>query len=94
MLKILNSKAAIFCWCSPLVAAFEFLLVSVRFEIKKKILFREKKLTVTYPGRLGAQYTGLGTQTLALKKVFLTFYLKIFFKHPQRRVCRYSIYII
>ena len=47
--------------------------------------------SVTYPGRLGARYTGLGTQTLAPKKSFLTFYLKIFFKHPQRRVFRYSI---
>ena len=33
---------------------------------------------VTYPGRLGARYTGLGAQTLAPKKGFLTFYLKIF----------------
>ena len=33
---------------------------------------------VTYPGRLGARYTGLGAQTLAPKKSFLTFYLKIF----------------
>ena len=49
---------------------------------------------VMYPGHLGAQYTGLGTQTLAPKKGFLTFYLKIFFKHPQRRVFCYSIYII
>ena len=31
-----------------------------------------------YPGRLGAQYTGLGVQTLVSKKGFLTFYLKIF----------------
>ena len=47
-----------------------------------------------YPGRLGAWYTGLGTQTLAPKKGFLTFYLKIFFKHPRRRVFRYSIYVL
>ena len=37
---------------------------------------------MTYPGCLGAWYTSLGTQTLAPKKGFLTFYLKIFFKHP------------
>ena len=30
----------------------------------------------------------------APKKGFLTFYLKIFFKHPQKRVFRYSIYVI
>ena len=53
-----------------------------------------KEFSVTYPGRLGARYTGLGTQTVAPKKGFLTFYLKIFFKHPQRKVFRYSIYII
>ena len=51
-------------------------------------------LAVTYPGRLGARYTGLGAQTLAPKKGFLTFYLKIFFKHPRRRVFRYSIHVI
>ena len=50
--------------------------------------------SVTYPGRLGARYTGLGAQTLVPKKGFLTFYLKIFFKHPQRRVFCYSIYVI
>ena len=33
---------------------------------------------MTYPGRLGTGYTGLGAQTLAPKKGFLTFYLKIF----------------
>ena len=49
--------------------------------------------TVMYPGHLGACYTGLGSQTLAHKKGFLT-YLKIFFKHPRRRVFRYSIYVI
>ena len=50
-------------------------------------IFRTKNgITVTYPGRLGAQYAGLGTLTLAPKKGFLTFYLKVFFKHPQRRV--------
>ena len=49
---------------------------------------------VTYPGCLGAGYTSLGAQTLAPKKGFLTFYLKIFFKHPRRRVFRYSIYVI
>ena len=48
----------------------------------------------TYPGRLGARCTGLGCQTLAPKKDFLTFYLKIFFKHPRRRVFRFSIYVI
>ena len=37
-------------------------------------------LVVTYPGHLEDWYTGLGTQTLVPKKVFLTFYLKIFFK--------------
>ena len=58
-------------------------------------IFRTKNgITVMYPGRLGAQYAGLGTQTLAPKKGFLTFYLKIFFKHPRRRVFRYSIYVI
>ena len=35
-------------------------------------------LAVTYPGHSGGRYTDLGTQTLATKKVFLTFYLKIF----------------
>ena len=49
---------------------------------------------VTYPGRLGAWYTSLGTQTLAPKKGFLTFYGKIFFKHTRRRVFHYSIYVI
>ena len=38
----------------------------------------KKQQPVTYPGHLRAQYTGLGTQTLAPKKGFLTFYLKIF----------------
>ena len=33
---------------------------------------------VTYPGCLGARYNSLGAQTLAPKKGFLTFYLKIF----------------
>ena len=47
-----------------------------------------------YPGRLGARYTGLVTQTLVPKKGFLTFYLNIFFKHSWRRVFRYSIYVI
>ena len=51
-------------------------------------------MSVTYPGHLGAQYTGLGSQILVPKKGFLTFYLKIFFKHPRRRVFRYSIYVI
>ena len=51
-------------------------------------------LAVTYPGHSGGRYTDLGTQTLAPKKVFLTFYLKIFFKHPWRGVFRYSIYVI
>ena len=37
-------------------------------------------LVVMYPGHLEDWYTGLGTQTLVPKKVFLTFYLKIFFK--------------
>ena len=37
-------------------------------------------LAVTYPGHLEAWYTGLGAQTLVSKKVFLTFYLKIFLK--------------
>ena len=50
--------------------------------------------SVAHPGRLGARYTGLGAQTLAPKKGFLTFHLKIFFKHPRRRVFRYSIYVI
>ena len=49
---------------------------------------------VTYPGRLRAWYTSLGTQTLAPKKGFLTFYWKIFFKHPRRRVFHYSVYVI
>ena len=49
---------------------------------------------VMYPGRLGAWYTSLGTQTLVPKKGFLTIYLKIFFKHPQRRVFHYSISVI
>ena len=49
---------------------------------------------MTYPGRLEAQYTGLGAQTLEPKKGFLTINLKIFFKHPWRRVFRYSIYVI
>ena len=60
-------------------------------------------ITVTYPGCLGAQYTGLGTQTLVPKKGFSIFCLKIsfkhprrrvFFKHPRRRVFHYSIYLI
>ena len=59
-----------------------------------KILLSRVPYLVTYPGRLGARYTGLGAQTLAPKKGFLTFYLKIFFKHPRRRVFRYSIYVI
>ena len=46
---------------------------------------------VTYPGCLRAWYTSLGTQTLVPKKGFLSFYLKIFFKHPLRRVFCYSI---
>ena len=32
-----------------------------------------KQCTVTYPGRLGAPYTGLGVQILAPKKVFFNF---------------------
>ena len=44
----------------------------------KVVFFYIYIYTVTYPGCLGAQYTGLGTQTLAPKKGFLTFYLKIF----------------
>ena len=48
-------------------------------------------LSLTYPGRLGAQYTGLGTQTLVPKKGFLTFYLKIFFKHPWRSVSLFNL---
>ena len=39
---------------------------------------RERERSVTYPGRLRAWYTSLGAQTLAPKKGFLTFYLKIF----------------
>ena len=39
---------------------------------------QNSQIPVTYPGRLGARYTGLGAQTLAPKKGFLTFYLKIF----------------
>ena len=34
-------------------------------------------LAVTYPGRLGARYTGLGTQTLAPKKSFLTSFFSV-----------------
>ena len=49
---------------------------------------------VMYPGRLEAWYTSLGAQTLVPKKGFLTIYLKIFFKHPQRRVFHYSISVI
>ena len=30
-----------------------------------------------YPGRLGARYTGLGAQTLALKKGFLTSFFSV-----------------
>ena len=50
-----------------------------------------KGLTVIYPGRLGARYTGLGAQTLAPKKGFLTFYLTIFFKHPRRSVSLFKL---
>ena len=46
---------------------------------------------MTYPDRLGAQYTGLDTQTLASEKGFLTFYLKIFFKHPRRSVSLFNL---
>ena len=35
------------------------------------------KLSVTYPSRLGAWYTGLGTQTLAPKKGFLTSFFSV-----------------
>ena len=44
-----------------------------------------------YPGCLAAWYTGLGAQTLAPKKGFLTFYLKIFFKHPWRSVSLFNL---
>ena len=46
---------------------------------------------VTYPGCLGARYNSLGAQTLAPKKGFLTFYLKIFFKHPWRSVSLFNL---
>ena len=58
------------------------------------LVFSFSHVLVTHPGRLGAGYTGLGAKTLAPKKGFLTFYLKIFFKDPRRKVFRYSIYVI
>ena len=36
------------------------------------IMSQNSQIPVTYPGRLGARYTGLGAQTLAPKKGFLT----------------------
>ena len=40
-------------------------------------IFKRITNTVTYPGHLGAQYTGLGTQTLAPKKSFLTSFFSV-----------------
>ena len=67
---------------------------SQTFVSQLSLLLCSSVFSVTYPGRLGDRYTGFGAQTLVPKKGFLTFYLKIFFKHPWRRVFRYSIYII
>ena len=67
---------------------------SQTFVSQLSLLLCSSAFSVTYLGHLGAQYTGFGTQTLAPKKGFLTFYLKIFFKHPRRRVFCYSIYVI
>ena len=76
-------------WCTH--QAMRAIVIKIIDQPRK---IREFGRAVTYPGRLGARYTGLGAQTLAPKKGFLTFYLKIFFKHPRRRVFRYSIYVI
>ena len=50
-----------------------------------------KEFSVTYPGHLGARYTSLGAQTLTPKKCFLTFCLKISFKHPWRSVSLFNL---
>ena len=70
---------------------------NLRIGTARECIFRASGGTrfkkVTYSGRLGAQYTGLGAQILAPKKGFLTFIWR-FFLNTQRRVFRYSIYVI
>ena len=68
----------------------QFMLFIIEIHTDWRRAFWPISRAVTYPGRLAS----LGAQTLAPKKGFLTFYLKIFFKHPWRRVFRYSIYVI
>ena len=72
----------------------QFMLFIIGIHTDWQRVFWPISQAVMYPGCLGAWYTSLGAQTLALKKGFLTFYFKIFFKHPWRRVSRYSIYVI
>ena len=72
----------------------QFMLSIIEIHTDWQRAFWPISKAVTYPGRLGAGYTSLGAQTLAPKKGFLTFYLKIFCKHPQRTVFRNSIYVI
>ena len=72
----------------------QFMLSIIEIHTDWQRAFWPISKAVTYPGRLGAGYTSLGAQTLAPKKGFLTFSLKIFCKHPQRTVFRNSIYVI
>ena len=61
---------------------------------RRKLIWKWINYISDVSRKFGSRYTGLGTPTLVPKKGFLTFYLKIFFKHPQRRVFCYSIYVI
>ena len=61
-------------WCTH--QAMRAIVIKIIDQPRK---IREFGRAVTYPGRLGAWYTGLGAQTLAPKKAFFNFLFEDFF---------------
>ena len=61
------------------MAAFEFLLVSVRFEIKIKILFREKKIDSDVSRPFGSPVYRFGHSNSGAQKSFFNFLFEDFF---------------
>ena len=59
-------------WCTH--QAMRAIVIKIIDQPRK---IREFGRAVTYPGRLGARYTGLGAQTLAPKKGFLTSFFSV-----------------